>query len=211
MRQDRFISCPSHSSRTGNLDRHHDEDSSIQISDDNNGIRHLDELAHVLQKYGIDSNDIIIVGSAAFTGIGCRPNNDLEFCCNRRAYRKIPLKIRFELLFHTHYAVSPNVDLFRNMYAVVGLLDGEIWKKGYYEEKNKYKTADINIEYCYKSKLGREKDRNDLAAIEDSPELKVKFDRNRINEIIEKSDKYTAYVKLRAFAARVLSRIRRKR
>ncbi len=153
----------------------------------------------------------MLVGSAVLTNIGCRPNNDIEFCCNREAYRKIPFRIRFELLFHDHYDMSPNVDLFRNRYAVAGLKDKDIWERHLFVQEGEFKTVDINVEYCYKVRMNRAKDTTDIAFIKSNVAIKDKFDENLIDNILNSVSirRYSPYVKFRKISWNYIAKINR--
>ena len=161
-------------------------------------IHYIDELEKVLEMYNIDKNDIMIVGSSTITDFGLRPNNDIEFSCNRKAYRKIPFKIKIWLLITDHYDVSKNVDIFHQRYINIGIHDSSLFKRKLYTMRYGYKVVKPEIEYCYKKRRNWEKDVLDIKKIESSS-VKNKINWNYTGELqnrkVSKID--TGYERLR--------------
>lgn len=132
-------------------------------------IYYLEELKDILDRYGIKASDIVVVGSSTITDTGLRKNSDIEFCCNRRAYRKIPLKAKLWLLISDHYDISKNVDVFRERYLNIGVHDKDIFKEKLYTSRYGYQIVKPEVEYCYKERRNWDKDIDDLKRLQQEP------------------------------------------
>ncbi len=135
-------------------------------------IYRIEELESFIKQEGIDPQDICIVGSAIFSVLGIRANNDLEIILKPLPRRKVTKKYRIRLCYWDHKEFLDGIDVFRNMYGVVGYTDRRIFKEGLYEIVDGRLVVSLEMEYLYKQFLTRHMPRQkDVKDIEASEQL----------------------------------------
>ena len=172
---------------------------------------YFSEMMQDVRRLGLSEDEIMIVGSSAITACGGRKNNDIEFCVCRHAWKKVPLCVRFRLLFLDHTDLSEHVDLFRNRYLNLGIQDYDLFTHNVFRYYEGIKIVSPEIEYAYKEKLLRPKDTVDLKDIESDLALKNKFDFRALEyiKLFRLSFWNSIYVKLRVIFWKGFEKIHR--
>lgn len=132
-------------------------------------IVHMDELKAFMEKFGLSSDELCIVGSAVMAASGIRENYDLEVILTPSAFERVSRKMGKKAGFWGHLKISENLDLFHNIYGLVGAGDALVFSRCS-RECGICRIADLELQYCYKKKLvglmDREKDRADVKLLE---------------------------------------------
>lgn len=166
-------------------------------------VQYLDELKEVIDKYGFNENELIIVGSGTLTNIGFRNNNDIEICLTNNALKNLPVSIRIRLLFFDHVDLNDNIDLFKNRYLNIGITDNWIFNSKSYNFFDSFRIVKPEIEYCYKVKKNRKKDKEDLKVLRNSKDICNTLDWKYIDKLnirpIPKRYKYYDDFRIRAW------------
>lgn len=143
-------------------------------------IRYLDELESWLKANCLSAENVCLVGSSALAANGIRKNHDLEIAIKPDCYKKINRKYQCAGL-RGSIPISRNVELFKNQFAYIGILDKDIFERELYEEIQGYHVIILELEYLYKKSLRREKDKKDvLSIIARYPEINSSARRYRI-------------------------------
>lgn len=174
-------------------------------------LQYFDEMKEVIRNYGLEPGEVIIVGSGAVTVKGGRKNNDIEFCVSKKAYHKIPLRIRLRLIFVDHEDLGGNVDLFRNRYLCMGIKDEILFQNKWFYEYKGCGMARPELEYLYKMHKRRDKDLADMEQIKHDDRCKKAFDWDFI-EAMEKERipaVYTWYSRFRDVSWRCMKKLER--
>ena len=132
-------------------------------------IAHTDELKAFMEKYGLSSDEVCIVGSAVMAASGIRENDDLEVILMPSAFERVSREMRKKAGSWGHIKISENLDLFHNIYGLVGADDALVFGRCS-REGTICRIADLELQYCYKKKLvklmDRDKDRADVTLLE---------------------------------------------
>ncbi|MCR5389199.1 MAG: hypothetical protein K6E77_00420, partial [Lachnospiraceae bacterium] len=83
-------------------------------------IAHTDELKAFIEKYGLSSDEVCIVGSAVMAASGIRENDDLEVILMPSAFERVSREMGKKAGLWGHIKISENLDLFHNIYGLVG-------------------------------------------------------------------------------------------
>lgn len=131
------------------------------------GVRFLGELEYVLNKYGLDQDEICIVGSSVLAHYGIRENHDLDFALDPKTRVRVLEKYseQIEVLPSGTINFSKNIQSLLGRYEKIGLLDEELFDDTYTTNMDGYRVAKIEVEIAQKIERSFVKDRKDLAKI----------------------------------------------
>jgi hypothetical protein len=131
-------------------------------------IVHLDELRKVCDEKKIAYEKVCIVGSGVLAWYGIRANNDLEIALEPEVYRKFVKSNNIRPGIWGHTALTDNIDLFHNIYGIVGFDDRELFESRSLS-CGEFRIALLEDEWKYKHALTRimkrKKDHEDIGMI----------------------------------------------
>jgi hypothetical protein len=132
-------------------------------------IAHADELKVFMEKFGLSSDEVCIVGSAVMAAAGIRENDDLEVILIPSAFERVMREKGKKVGTWGHVKISEKLDLFHNIYGLVGAGDALVFGRCS-KDCGLCRLADLELQYCYKKKIvklmNREKDRADVKLLE---------------------------------------------
>lgn len=121
---------------------------------------HRQELEEILARFGINKNDICLVGSLALSLKNIRSNGDVDFCAKPDVISLISENM-------TGNYISENVNLVTKKYEIVGVSDEKlIDDPNYHELVNGFKVIRVEIEFSVKNCRLWKKDYQDIPLIE---------------------------------------------
>lgn len=150
-------------------------------------LQYLNELCDILEKFSLNKDDVVIVGSGAIAAKGIRVNGDLEIAIRPNVLKRMPF---FNPAVRWHVALSDNIDCFRNQFWNIGISDDDIFKDALFIRVDGFKIVLLEIEFLYKLSLNRPKDCNDLILIRNFDKkidnTSIKYKRNWLKRFINR-------------------------
>lgn len=149
-------------------------------------IRYLDELDDLLGDFGIDSGEVVVVGSAVLAHRGVRPNGDLDIVLSERAYSDLLDRHGERLTINRHGSVwfNDRCQAVRDRYADIGLSDGDLFSERHVEEVGGRRMLRAEVEFVHKVRRNRKKDVDDLPTFERSALDDETWDWGLVHELL---------------------------
>ncbi|MBQ6774109.1 MAG: hypothetical protein IJP48_08630 [Synergistaceae bacterium] len=132
-------------------------------------IQHEQEFYRTLELYGINHNDVCIIGSSVIARAGFRNNNDIDITL-RPSAREALIKSHSDLNVNSTLQLinlSENIQVCRERYGVIGIKDYDLFSDddNYSEDYNGIRIAKFELEIAKKLRRLEPKDQKDLVEI----------------------------------------------
>ncbi len=125
-----------------------------------------DQLTATLHRFGIDPDDVCIIGSSVLAAHGLRVNRDIDLSLRPAALQRLLIE-RPELngTGHGPIALGTNIEISRSGYKMLNV-DDELFSR-FSTIVDGWRFARIEIEFLRKIRIARTTDLNDMYALEE--------------------------------------------